>query len=289
MFMRRALSFVILLIASLPLVGAAPSVLYAASTPAPVIGTVYVFRPIGGKFTTAEMDNIAGKLEARGLAAEAFNYVNWLRAANEAISRYKAETWKSAIIVIGHSAGGNSAIRFATWLKRAGVPVNLIITLDPTRIAGSVPSNVERFINIYSSLHTLGGGDPKPARDYHGHFASVDLKDLSVVHRYLPATPGLQEAVVDKIVAVAEQPAALDKPAVQIEYPIPRGEAIVLWDAGAPASAVAGDTAASIAKQFGVPAWAVAAINGVDQAKPLPAGKRVIVPQYFEADGSRGR
>ena len=286
--MRLALRLVFLLVAALSIAGTGPLAFakQRADAPAPVIGTVYVFRPIGGTFTTPEMDNIATKLRAHGLEAEAYNYVNWLRPANDAIARYKAESFKSPIIVIGHSAGGDSAIRFATWLKRSGVPVNLIVTLDPTRIAGSVPSNVERFINIYSSLHALGGGDPKPARDYKGHFATVDVKELSIVHRYLPATPGLQDLVINKIVAVAEQPAAVD-PAIQIEYAIPKGNPIVLWDAGVPAIAAAGDTATSIAAQFGVPAWAVAGINDIDPARALSAGKRIIVPRYFEVDGAR--
>lgn len=292
--MRSALRFVFLLIASLFIVGTAPAGLFApggtearAETPAPVIGTVYVFRPMGGRLASPEMDNLAAKIRARGLEADVYNYTNWLRPAKDAIARYRAEEWKSPIIVIGHSAGGDSAIRFALWLKRSGVPVNLIVTLDPTRIAGKVPANVERFVNIYSSVNTLGGGDPEPARDYRGHFATVDLKDFSVMHRYLPGIAGLQETVVEKIAAVAERPAAVDGPAIQIAYAIPRGEAIVLWDGGVPVAAAAGDTPASVAAQFGVPAWAIAAINEVDPARPLPAGKRLTVPHHFEADAGQ--
>src|SRR4029453_18618707 len=123
------------------------------------------------------MDKLAAKIRAQGLEAEVFSYLNWLHPANEAIARYKSKDRKSPIIAVGHSAGGHSAIRFSQWLKRSGVPVNLIVTLDPTRIVSNVPGNVERFVNIYCSSNALGGGDPLPARDFHGHFVSVDLKN----------------------------------------------------------------------------------------------------------------
>jgi len=281
--MRAARRFVVLFIAALSLAGARPPAAFGA-TPEPVLGTVYVFRPIGGKFATPEMDNLADKIRARGLEAEVFNYVDWIRPANAAIARYKSEVWKSAIILVGHSAGGDSTIRFALWLKRAGVPVNLIVTLDPTRIAGRVPANVERFVNIYSSLNTLGGGDPQPAGDFHGHFASIDLKNFHEWHLYLPKIAGLQDAVVDKIAAVAEEPVAAEAPGVRIEYAIPRGEPIVLWDSGVTVAASAGETPTMIAAQYGVPVWAVAEINDIDPERRMPAGQRVVVPRVFEID-----
>ena len=284
--MRAARCLVVLLIGAVSVADVRPPAAFGA-TPEPVLGTVYVFRPIGGKFATPEMDNLADKIRARGLEAEVFNYVDWIRPANAAIARYKSEAWKSPIIAVGHSAGGDSTIRFATWLKRAGVPVNLIVTLDPTRIAAQVPGNVERFINIYGSVNTLGGGDPKPAADFHGHFASIDLKNFHEWHLELPKIAGLQDAVVDKIMAVVEQPEAAEAaeaPGVPIEYAIPRGDSLVLWDSGVTVAAAAGDTPATIAAQYGVPVWAVAAINHLDPERHLPAGQRVVVPRTFDTD-----
>ena len=110
--MRRA--FQLLIVLSLFLAPSAAGISPAVggsrdqAQPDPVIGTVYVFRPMGGRLATPEMDKIANKLKARGLAAEVHNYTDWLRPANAAIARYKKENWKSAIIAIGHSAGGDS-------------------------------------------------------------------------------------------------------------------------------------------------------------------------------------
>ncbi|MCP4380745.1 MAG: LysM peptidoglycan-binding domain-containing protein, partial [Hyphomicrobiales bacterium] len=243
--------------------------------------------PMGGRLATPEMDKLARRIKARGLEAEVHPYADWIRPANAAIARYQAETWKSAIIVVGHSAGADSSIRFARWLRRAGVPVDLIITLDPTRIANTVPGNVERFVNVHSSGRTLGSGDPKPARDFKGFFASVDLKYFAVLHRYLPGISGLQETVVNKVAAVAEQPDPPDAAAVPIAYQIPKGSPIVLWDTGMSVSAEAGETVASVAARYGVPAWAVAVINSLDPGRQLSPGQRLVVPRHLSTEASQ--
>lgn len=289
----RAPRFARLVIVAFSLASAAPLSAFEGSldgeafdsTRAEPAAKVYVFRAMGGNVATPEMDKLAGKIRARGLAAEVFSYLDWIRPANEAIARYKGEARKSPIIAVGHSAGGDSAIRFAQWLKRAGVPVNLIVTLDPTRIVSRVPGNVERFVNIYSSTNALGGGDPLPARDFRGHFASVDLKNYpNVWHVYLPRISGLQDKVVAKIVEVAARPVPVEGPAVKIEYLMPRGEPIELWDSGLPISVGEGETAASVAAKYRVPVWVVAEINKVDPARPLPAGRQLIVPRHLEAE-----
>jgi pimeloyl-ACP methyl ester carboxylesterase len=247
---------------------------------------VYVFRPMGGKAFSKEMDNLATRIEAEGLAVEVYNYTGYTRPAKEAIKRYRDQAVKTRIIAIGHSAGGDSAIRFALALKKANVPVDLIITLDPTRIANRVPANVGRFVNIYSSEHTFGGGDPKPAADFAGHFASIDLKDYSDIwHIYMTGMATLQDAVVAKIMEVLESPALpADKP-VAIEYVLPKDSPFELWDSGVAVIAGAGDTAASVAAQFGVPAWAVASINEIAADAPLAAGQRLVVPRRVAAAG----
>lgn len=277
---RWVLRFVAFLIGTLlpGLVG--PPVAEAGDdAPPPVLGTVYVFRSMGGRLASPEMDKLASRIAARGLETEVHNYADWIGPANAAIARYKKETWKSAIIALGHSAGGDSAIRFALWLKRAAVPVNLIITLDPTRIANRVPGNVQRFINIHSSDNALGGGDPKPARDFKGHLASVDLKNYAHEwHLSLPATQGLQDAVVDTIASAAEQPEAGEGTGEQIAYAMPRDEPIALFDSGVAIAAEPGETPTTIAERYGVPVWIVAAVNNIEPARRLPGGQRIVVP-----------
>jgi hypothetical protein len=240
---------------------------------------VYVFRAMGGKFVTKDMDNLAARIRAGGSMVEVNNYTAWMAPAKDAIRLYKAAAVKPRIVALGYSAGGDSAIRFALTLKKAQVPVDLIVTLDPTRIANRVPANVKRFVNLFSSEHTMGGGDPKPARDYAGHFAAVDLKDYTdAVHLDMGGLVDLQEAIAQKVTEVIAAP-DVPGPSVPIEYAPPAGVTLEIWDSGVPATASAGDTVAGIAAQFGLPAWLVADVNDLDPNKPLAAGQRIIVPR----------
>ena len=120
----------------------------------PAAGKVYIFRGMGGRVASFEMDNLTEKLKRSGINSETYNHVNWRGPADEAIARYKSETRKSPIIVAGHSAGGDASIRFAERLKEANVPVSLIVSFDPTRFGGRVPPNVDRFINVWSSTNS---------------------------------------------------------------------------------------------------------------------------------------
>jgi pimeloyl-ACP methyl ester carboxylesterase len=247
----------------------------------PAGGKAYVFRGMGGRWTSTEMDRLAENIEQTGVSAEVYEYVIWRDAADAAIRRYQSEDRKSAIIVIGHSAGGDAAIRFAQRLEDAGVPVHLLVTFDPTRAAPQVPGNVARFINIYESWNLIGGGDPSRAADFHGQFASIDFKSWNVLHVNVPKISGLQAAVVAKAYQAAFDPLRSDQSAVPIEYSIPRAERIELWDSGIPILTEQGETVSSIATKYSVPVWAIAQINSVDPSVALSANQRLIVPRYL--------
>jgi pimeloyl-ACP methyl ester carboxylesterase len=228
------------------------------------------------------MDRLAKNIEQGGVSAEIYDYVFWPDAADSAIKHYQNEDRKSGIIAIGHSAGGDAAIRFAQKLKKAGVPVTLLVTFDPTRAAPQVPGNVDRFINLYESWNVIGGGDPSPASDFHGQFASIDLKSWNVLHVNVPKINGLQAAVVAKVVQAATRRDLRDPTAVPIEYAIPRTDRMELWDFGMPIRAEQGETAMSIATKYSVPAWAIAQINGIDTSAPLTGNQHLIIPRYLD-------
>ncbi len=247
-------------------------------------GHAYLFRGMGGRIASLDLDRMANKLNKAGVKAEAYNFINWRSPADEAIARYKREAHKSPIIVVGHSAGGDAALSFAERLKDERVPVSLIVAFDPTRRAGRVPANVDRFVNIYQSLNFFGGGDVSPASDFHGHFASVDLKRYwEVLHVNLVKLEGLQDKVIDKIVRVATASSDLEGVTVPIKYVMPRNQPIELWDSGLPIRAEAGDTVRSLAAKFAVPAWSVAQLNNVGSGTSFKPGQRVVIPRHLEA------
>lgn len=249
----------------------------------PAAGKVYVFRGMGGRIASFEMDNLTDKLKRSGITSETYNHVNWRGPADEAITRYKSEMRKSPIVVAGHSAGGDASIRFADRLKEANVPVSLIVSFDPTRFGGQVPPNVDRFINVWSSNNFFGGGNIVPDSSFKGHYASVDLRRYwDVLHVNLVRINGLQDRVIAKMVQVMNLPVQLDGPTVPIRYAPPRNSPIELWDSGLPIRTEPGDTVRSIAEKFAVPVWAVAQLNDIDSSTPLEPGRRLIIPRNLE-------
>lgn len=247
-------------------------------------GKVYIFRGIGGQFATLELDHLGEKLVKVGVNADVYNHLNWRGPAQEAIDRYKREPVKSPIILVGHSAGADAALRFAGALREEKVPVSLIIGFDPTRLSFNVPNNVDRYINIYSSWNFFGGGNVSPGSDFHGHFASVDFKWYwEVLHVNLVRISGLQDKVIAKIVQATNFPPPLEGATVPIKYAMPRNAPIELWDSGLPIRTEAGDTVKTVADRYAVPAWAVAQINNVDSSARFVAGRRVIVPRNLDA------
>src|ERR1700761_5830256 len=101
-------------------------------------GRAYLFRGLIGLIDWG-MDELAGRITRAGVSANIGSHLMWRSVASQAISDYTRDP--TPITVIGHSIGGDSAVSFAETLNAAHVPVALLITYDPTRMAGRVPAN----------------------------------------------------------------------------------------------------------------------------------------------------
>jgi thioesterase domain-containing protein len=77
-----------------------------------------------------------------------------------------------ALILMGHSQGGNDAIEIARALEISHVPVDLLVTFDPYQ-QKPVPANVARAINYYQR----GGWGLAlvPETGFHGKLINNDL------------------------------------------------------------------------------------------------------------------
>lgn len=247
-------------------------------------GKVYIFRGMGGRIASFEMDRLSEKLEKSGVDAETYNHFNWSGPADEAIARYKRQNGSFPIMLVGHSAGADASVSFAYKLKEAGVPVSLIVSFDPTRRPKAVPPNVDRFINIYQSMNFFGGGFVSPGSEFHGHYASIDLKNYwEVLHVNLVKMRGLQDQIIAKMVQIVNMPPQLEGATVPIHYVMPRGEKIELWDSGLPIRTDGPETVRSIAAKYAVPVWAVAQINNLSTSASLEPGHRLIIPRYLDS------
>lgn len=243
-------------------------------------GRAYLFRGVAGLIYSRGMDSLTDRIRRTGVPASVQTYLLWRGAVEQAIADYRRDP--APIIVIGHSMGGDSALSFAERLNSENIPVSLLVTYDPTRIADDVPPNVERYINLYQSSNFMGGGNVVQASRFHGHYASFNLKDHSeIVHINIEKAERIQEQLVRKIAELSATPAAVQGEAVPLHLEVPGDAAIELWDSGVPVQAHAGDTLKSMATIYHVPLWALGESNAISVRAPLSEGQRVIIPRHL--------
>jgi hypothetical protein len=243
-------------------------------------GRAYLFRGVAGLIYSRGMDSLADRIRHVGVAASVQTYLLWRAAVDQAIQDYRRDP--TPIVLIGHSMGGDSALAFAQRLNSENIPVSLLVTYDPTRIADDVPANVERYINIFQSSNFMGGGNVVQASRFHGHYASFNLKDHNeIIHINIEKAEQIQEQLVRKIAELSATPAAVQGEALPLHLEVPADAAVELWDSGLPVQAHAGDTLKSMAASYHVPVWSLAEINAMSARALLSEGQRVIIPRHL--------
>jgi hypothetical protein len=163
---RRRFLTVCLTMASAGLFGAG----VPEAEPRPSRAHVYLLRGIFGLSTG--MDVLAERLSRQGIRATVHGYGDAGTLAVQAARAYKDGS-ERPIILIGHSRGGSAALDMAEDLGRAGVPVALVIPIDPVGTT-TVPSNVRRAVNFYVS-DGMGSAVSKGA-NFRGQIANLDFK-----------------------------------------------------------------------------------------------------------------
>ncbi len=254
--------------------------LTGAQIPPAQLPRVYLFRGFAGVVFSRGMDALAEKIEQAGFSATVNEAVICPVIAKDAIRDYRAKP--APVVAVGHSVGAACAIAFAEMLGAESISVSLVVTTDPNRIAGDVPPNVERYINIFQSNSVLGGRDVKPGKGFKGHYASYDLiehKDIS--HLNIEKTETIHDQVLSKIEQLAATPAKGSSDPMPIRLVVPADADLELWDSGMSITTHRGDTLETIAAQNRVPLWSLVQINpGADNA-PLAPGRRLIVPRHL--------
>jgi LysM repeat protein len=242
-------------------------------------GRAYLFRGVAGLIYSRGMDQLAYRINRTGVTASVDTYLLWQLVANQAIGDYRRDP--QPITLIGHSAGGDAAVVFAEYLNAADIPVNLLVTYDPTRTAHNVPPNVERYINVYQSLNVMGGGDVVPGRRFHGHYASFNLRDhREIVHINIEKAVDIQDQLATKIAELTKTPVDVGE-AIPLRVEVPATAAAELWDSGLPIAAQEHDTLETVAASYHVPLWAVAQVNPVAKNALLSEGQRIVVPRHL--------
>ncbi len=261
---------------------AAPDATPPVADPSPIQpqGRAYLFRGALGLIFSRGMDKLADKIQRAGITANVYEFTICDLISSTAIEDYKRNPFP--IILIGHSMGGRCALQFSEKLKDEGIPVSLVVTIDPAHLSPDVPSNVERFINIFLSKDVLGGGDIKPSKDFPGHYASYDMDQHGeVLHINIDKMDLIHQQLVSKIEQIAVTPAKTEGEVVPLRFVVPPKADVELWDSGAVVTAHAGDTLQSVALLYRLPLWALAQANKLPENAPLVPGQHVVIPRHL--------
>lgn len=121
------------------------------------------------------MDDLRGKIRAQGHQAHTYSVSQTDAVIATMLSRHRARPNGEHLVLIGHSWGGDSALRIADALAPEDGRVALIIGFDMVT-RRRVGPNVERVVNYYQS----GGGWSGPVRVADGSPALVENRDLGL-------------------------------------------------------------------------------------------------------------
>ncbi|MGR7995249.1 thioesterase domain-containing protein [Xanthobacter sp. ZOL 2024] len=187
-----------------------------AVRPAAAQGTphVYLMRGLANVFSYG-LDDLAAKLNARGIPATVYEYGQWQSLADMASAESRAHG-RFPIVVVGHSLGADAAIQMAERLTALGTPPTLVVTFDPVGV-NTVGAASGRFVNYYQSNNgygkrlTAGPG-------FRGKLINRNLDQVAAIdHFNIEKSPQLHSEVVSQVRALGvrrkPKPRPVAKPA----------------------------------------------------------------------------
>ncbi|RTL53804.1 MAG: hypothetical protein EKK40_04450 [Bradyrhizobiaceae bacterium] len=105
---------------------------------------LYVFLGLGNN--SPGLAEWGYRMQRAGIRTTVANHGDEPSLAAQAIEEYKSGR-TSSIKIVGHSLGGGAASDMAATLGQAGVPVQLVVSMDPPGGASRSP-NVRRFVYL---------------------------------------------------------------------------------------------------------------------------------------------
>jgi hypothetical protein len=151
---------------------------------------VYLLRGIFN--VSVGLDALAGKLAHKGVAATVYGHDEASTVATLAAQQYNSGTARP-IILIGHSLGAGAAVAVAQQLNGSGIPVGLLVLLDPVS-SEAVPPNVGRAVNLYVS----GGQGTQvgAAPGFRGSLNNLDYKSAGMDHMSIQAADSIHRQII---------------------------------------------------------------------------------------------
>jgi len=170
-------------------------------------GHVYLLRGLLNIFSLG-MDDLAAKLQARGVSASVHNHADWQAIADDIAAKYKAGK-HGPVILIGHSLGADAVMIQAEYLGKKGVPVALVVPFDGTGSYAASP-NVARVMNLTQRDYAY----MRKGSGFKGSLQNIDVsKDSSIDHITIDKSARLHNMVVTTVLGVLGRGGGAPKPA----------------------------------------------------------------------------
>ena len=117
--------------------------------------SVYLMRGFLGIFSLG-MDRLNEQLKAEGIKTRILGHTGWPGVVADISAEAALHPGRHVpVVLVGHSLGGNAVLQAASILGKQGIPVDLVVTVDPT-MSGPISPAVKRYLNIYMSADGLG-------------------------------------------------------------------------------------------------------------------------------------
>ena len=163
---------------------------------------VYFIRGFANVFSRG-MDQMVSRLRARGVNARGLSNGQWRGVAADIIRRHRAGSTSLPIVIAGHSVGGQEAPRFADQLANAGVPVRLVIGVDPG-FAAPPPftAGSPRVVNFY--IPNSARGNPyRSSGGFRGSVQNISIRSFgsTVDHVGIDKDPKVQSRIISLVMS----------------------------------------------------------------------------------------
>lgn len=236
-------------------------------------GHVYLLRGLLNIFSLG-MDDLAAKIQAKGIGATVYNHSEWQGLADEIAAKHKARQ-HGPVVLVGHSLGADAVMYMAEYLGKKGVPVALVVPFDGTG-SFAAAANVGQVYNLtqrdYAHMRKGAG--------FRGQLNNIDVSSYGVGHIDIDKSARLHAMVLARIQTVIRTrggpttvdgiaPAPRPRPAPQPQQASPDS---------APAAAPAPTAAVAPAAAPAPTTTATAASAPAPAAAPAPAPSAAAAP-----------
>lgn len=158
-------------------------------------GHVYLLRGLMNIFSLG-MDDLAAKIQAKGIGASVYNHSEWQAIADGITARYKARE-HGPVVLVGHSLGADAVMYMAEYLGKKGVPVALVVPFDGTG-SFAASANVSQVYNLTQRDYAY----MRKGAGFRGQLNNVDVSGQGYGHIDIDKSARLHAQVIGRIQTV---------------------------------------------------------------------------------------